>query len=205
VREIGVPFEPGPLAAGFVPIVMGISPTFAGSPSRVNVSLMSAENYQPSRSTQTAPQALLTLRPPLLVFHVNDNTDDQVLFQAACQQANVPFQWHVAESAERGISYLQSLLALSRTQAVRWPDLVVLDIMMPGESGLSVLEFIRSTPKLGPLPVVVLTGHPSAAIQETALKLGANAFYQKPSDFGELVQLVSALYGIWSNAHRPCL
>src|SRR5690242_12830758 len=147
---------------------------------------MSAENYQPSGSTQESAQALLGLNPPLLVFHINDNTDDQVLFQAACQQANVPFQWHVAESAERGISYLQSLLALSRTQAVRWPDLVVLDVVLPGESGLSVLEFIRATPGIRPLPVVVLTGHSSTALQETALKLGANAFYQKPTNFGEL-------------------
>lgn len=167
---------------------------------------MSAEKYQqPSGMTQPAPPAIVVAGPPLLVFHVNDNTDDQVLFQAACQQANVPFQWHVAESAERGISYLRSLLTLSRKQAVRWPDLIVLDVVMPGDSGLSVLEFIRSTPRLGPLPVVILTGHPSAAIQEEALRLGANGFYQKPANFGELVQLVSALYRIWSSAHRPSL
>jgi CheY-like chemotaxis protein len=167
---------------------------------------MSAEKYQqPSGSTRPTPQAILAVGPPLLVFHINDNTDDQVLFQAACQQANVPFQWHVAESAERGISYLRSLLRLSRKQAVRWPDLVVLDVVMPGDSGLSVLEFIRSTPKLGPLPVVVLTGHPSAAVQEEALRLGANGFYQKPANFGELVELVGALYSIWSSARRPVL
>ena len=164
---------------------------------------MTAENVQPSPSTQQAPQAILGLRPPLLVFHVNDNTDDQVLFQAACQQANVPFQWHVAESAERGISYLQSLLALSRTQAVRWPDLVVLDLIMPGESGLKVLEFIRSNPKLSPLPVIILTGHPSPDVQEASSRLGANAFYEKPSTFAELVRLVAAIYHIWSNAQRP--
>jgi len=108
------------------------------------------------------------LRPPLLVFHINDNTDDQVLFQAACKQADVPFQWHVAESAERGVSYFNSLLNLSQTQTVRWPDLVVLDLVMPGASGLKVLEFIRATPRLRPLPVVVLTGHPSADLQAAA-------------------------------------
>ncbi len=166
---------------------------------------MSAENLRPSELTQTTSQALIGLKPQLLVFHINDNTDDQVLFQAACQQANVPFQWHVAETAERGISYLQSLLTLSRTQAVRWPDLVVLDLMMPGDNGLKVLEFIRGDAKLGPLPVVILTGHPSVSMQQAALKLGANAFYQKPADFSELVELVSSLYRIWSSAHRPSL
>lgn len=167
---------------------------------------MSAEKYQqPSGSTQLRPQAIFATGPPLLVFHINDNTDDQVLFQAACQQANVPFQWHVAESAERGISYLRSLLNLSRKQVVRWPDLIMLDVVMPGDSGLSVLEFIRSDRKLAPLPVVVLTGHPSAAVQEAALRLGANGFYQKPANFDELVQLVAALYSIWSSAQRPSL
>lgn len=166
---------------------------------------MTAEYVSSVPSAQPSTQPLVGLPPPLLVFHVNDNTDDQVLFQAACQEANVPFQWHVAESAERGISYLQSLLALSRTQAVRWPDLVVLDVVMPGDSGLKVLEFIRSSPKLGPLPVVILTGHPSAAVQEASSKLGANAFYEKPGTFSELVQLVAAIYHIWSTARRPSL
>jgi len=139
----------------------------------------------------------------MLVFHINDSTDDQVLFQAACKEANVPFHWHVAESAERGISYLNSLVSLSKTQSVRWPDLVVLDIVMPGGSGLKVLEHIRNTPKLSALPVVILTGHTSPTFHEKASELGANSFYEKPSSFADLVQLVAALYRIWSSAKRP--
>jgi CheY-like chemotaxis protein len=166
---------------------------------------MSNQQIQPGEQSQTPLQVPVRLRPTLLVFHVNDNTDDQVLFQAACKQADVPFQWHVAESAERGVSYLQSLLALSQTQSVRWPDLVVLDIVMPAASGLTVLEFIRGTPGLRPLPVVILTGHPSDAVQEAALRLGANSFYAKPASFSELVNLVRALYQIWSTARKPSL
>src|SRR5438477_1947333 len=119
---------------------------------------MSSENIRPAESSERASSAIPPeLRPALLVFHINDNTDDQVLLQAACSEANVPFQWQVAESAERGISYLQSLLVLSRTRVVRWPDLVVLDLVLPGGTGLAVLEFIRHTPKLEPLPVIILT------------------------------------------------
>jgi|SRR5579872_1071483 len=164
---------------------------------------MSAEGLSPVKPLEVTLPPPKLLRPPLLVFHINDSTDDQVLFQAACKEANVPFHWHVAESAERGISYLNSLVALSKTQSVPWPDLVVLDIVMPGGSGLKVLEHIRSTPKLCALPVVILTGHASADFQETASKMGANSFYEKPSSFIELAQLVGALYNIWSNAKRP--
>src|SRR5438876_10909810 len=87
-------------------------------------------------------------KPTLLVFHINDSTDDQVLFQAACKHAKVPFLWHVADSAEKAISYLKSLVELNRTHSVRWPDIVVLDIAMPGESGFTVLEYMKATPEL---------------------------------------------------------
>jgi DNA-binding response OmpR family regulator len=165
---------------------------------------MTAKNLTVTTNLEAAP-VMPVLRPPLLVFHINDNTDDQVLFQAACKKADVPFQWHVAESAERGVSYFNSLLNLSQTQTVRWPDLVVLDLVMPGGSGLMVLDFIRATAKLQPLPVVVLTGHPSDELQAAAAKAGANGFYQKPLDFGQLVELVRSLYSIWSAAQRPKL
>jgi FixJ family two-component response regulator len=68
-----------------------------------------------------------------------------------------------------------------------------------------VLDFIRATAKLQPLPVVVLTGHPSDELQAAAAKAGANGFYQKPLDFGQLVELVRSLYSIWSAAQRPKL
>src|SRR6476646_7884043 len=94
---------------------------------------------------------------PLRVLHVNDSTDDQILFQAACQKANVPFNWHVADSAENGISYLKTLVAQSQAVPVCWPDLIVLDVHMPFTSGFEVLKFIRATPQLKQLPVVIFT------------------------------------------------
>jgi CheY-like chemotaxis protein len=135
---------------------------------------------------------------PLLVLHVNDNTDDQVLFQAACREANVPFQWHVAESAERGISYLESLVGMSRSRPVHWPDLVVLDVVMPGASGLRVLQHIRATPELSCLPVVILTGHPSPGLREEAHRFGADSFFEKSVNFADTVELVRTLYSSWS-------
>jgi len=144
-------------------------------------------------------------KAPLLVLHVNDSTDDQVIFQTACKRAGVPFQWHIAESAERGISYLESLLAMSRKESVRWPDLVILDVILPGLGGLKMLEHIRKTPELQLLPVVILTAHESPELVEQALKSGANSFHAKPADFAAMVELVRTLYDVWSIAKRPKL
>ena len=165
---------------------------------------MSAKGLETDTSAQSLDSALM-MRPDLLVFHVNDSTDDQVLFQAACKKAHVPFQWHVAESAQRGISYLESLLTLSREHPVRWPDLVILDIVMPEGSGFKVLEYIRSSPKLRPLPVVIFTGCSTPERMKQAYDLGANAFHEKPVSFLDTVTLVGSLYSTWSQAKRPVL
>jgi len=141
--------------------------------------------------------------PTLLVLHINDSTDDQVLFQTACKHARVPFVWHVTDSAEKAKSYLKTLVKVDRLHSVRWPDLIVLDIVMPGESGLKVLEFIRATPELHRLPVVIFTGHGNPGLVDEAYRLGANSFLAKPDDFKEAVSLVASLYSVWSMAKRP--
>jgi len=144
-------------------------------------------------------------KPTLLVFHIDDSTDDQVLFQAACKHAQVPFSWHVADSAEKAISYLKTLVTLNQTQSVRWPDIVVLDIAMPGESGLAVLEYMRKTPELRLLPVIIFSGHPEPKLIDEAYRLGANSFLAKPVKFEQTVELVGSLYSAWVTAKRPAL
>jgi CheY-like chemotaxis protein len=146
-------------------------------------------------------------KPPaqrsLLILHINDSTDDQVLLQAAAMRARVPIEWHVAESVDRGISYLQSMINLSRSHAVRWLDLVVLDLVLHNGSGLEVLKFIRSTPEISTLPVVVLTGNMNPATLEEAYTLGVNALHEKPASFEDSVELAAGLYKNWSTARRP--
>lgn len=167
---------------------------------------MSAKKIESSaQSPAVSPHPSRLLERPLSILHVDDSTDDQLLFQAACQQAQLPIQSQVADSTERAISRLQELLSLSKAQAVPWPDVVVLDIQMPGEKGFKVLEYIRSTPELRPLPVVVLTGVSSNESMTQAYALGANSFHEKPNCFEDLVQLVVSLYTVWSASRRPAL
>jgi CheY-like chemotaxis protein len=156
-----------------------------------------------SQSVEYDWQAPLISRPPLLVFHINDSTDDQVLFQTACNTAQVPFHWHVAESAERGISYLDSLINMNRQQSVRWPDLIILDLVLPGLSGLEVLKHIRKVPELQLLPVIILTAHQEPELRDQAFQFGANAFHSKPPDFAGWVDFVRTLYIAWSMCKRP--
>jgi two-component system response regulator len=164
---------------------------------------MNAPRLPPEHKGEPVP--IREKRPTLLVLHINDSTDDQVIFQTACKHAEVPFNWHVADSAEKGVSYLDTLVKLDKSHSAAWPDLVVLDVVMPGDNGFAVLEYIRKTPALQRLPVVIFTGHSTPAMVEEAYKLGANSFLAKPANFSQTVDLVSSLYSIWSVAQRPTL
>jgi putative two-component system response regulator len=74
------------------------------------------------------------------------------------------------------------------------PDVVVLDLHMPGADGLEVLRRLRSARhSLGFLPVIVLTGDDSHVARNSALILGADEFLTKPVDRPELVLRVRNL------------
>ncbi len=85
--------------------------------------------------------------------------------------------------------------AIVALQAVRRnePDLVVLDLGLPGGGGLTFLKRLRSLTSLPFIPVIVLTA--SAGSEETALAAGAQAYFEKPPDNEALLAAVRAQVG----------
>jgi CheY-like chemotaxis protein len=149
-----------------------------------------------SAQLATGSTATAGLKPFFLLLHVNDSTDDQVIFQAACKRARVPVNWHVTDCARKGISYLETLVKQSKAHEVHWPDLVLLDIAMPGESGFEVLKFVRATPEIQNTPVIIFTGHDQPKFKEEASRLGANFFLIKPSAFDKTVEIAKQIYAL---------
>jgi CheY-like chemotaxis protein len=73
------------------------------------------------------------------------------------------------------------------------PDLVLLDVMMPGTTGLAVLEEMRRDPELRATPVVVVSAFAAPADRRAALDAGATRFVKKPFDPDALRSLVEEL------------
>ena len=71
------------------------------------------------------------------------------------------------------------------------PDLIVLDVMLPGLSGIEVLEEIRRDPQLEDMPVVVITAWSHAEVE--AQVAGADRFVSKPFDPDDLSNVVAEL------------
>jgi len=82
--------------------------------------------------------------------------------------------------------------AIDACQAER-PDLAVLDVMMPGVSGLDAIRAIRADPALADLPIMLLTARAQEADVETGFDSGADDYITKPFSPRELASRVEAL------------
>ncbi|RKY14679.1 MAG: response regulator [Planctomycetota bacterium] len=77
----------------------------------------------------------------------------------------------------------------------RKPDVVVLDIMVPGLPGHHVCRLLKYDERFQQLPIVVVTGRTETDYNALAEKAGANAFLAKPFSMDELVRLIRRFVG----------
>lgn len=73
------------------------------------------------------------------------------------------------------------------------PDVVILDVMLPGRSGFDILREIRSDPALQSLPVMMLTARGQARDRDLAAQLGADFFMTKPFSNADMLRNMQAL------------
>ncbi len=72
------------------------------------------------------------------------------------------------------------------------PNLIILDLGLPAGDGFVVLRRLQNDDKLSEIPVVVLTARDPQTAEQRALHAGAAAFFQKPVDNAELLEVIRA-------------
>lgn len=72
------------------------------------------------------------------------------------------------------------------------PSLIILDLGLPAGDGFVVLERLQKDDKLSAIPVVVLTARDPQSNEQRAMQAGAAAFFQKPADNAELLNVIRA-------------
>lgn len=92
------------------------------------------------------------------------------------------------------------LLNLAAARHVPKPDLVLLDLQLPGMSGQNVLQTIKSMPALRSIPVVVLSCSDSESDVQRCMQAGANAFVTKSENYEEFRRSIIKITDFWSQA-----
>lgn len=83
---------------------------------------------------------------------------------------------------------------------LKQPDLIILDCLMPGLSGVDALRRIRMSANVSAIPVLMLTARESRRDEDIAMCAGANDYLRKPFDPTELLVRVENL--LWKQARR---
>jgi CheY-like chemotaxis protein len=127
----------------------------------------------------------LRSRPPkrrLKILLVEDNHSDVWLFKEAFSALEIQHDLEVVEDGAQAIVRLEQ----HETQAP--PDLILLDLNMPKVDGFQVLTFVRQTPRLCVIPVIIISSSRDQRDIRRAHELGANSYLCKStSDFSDLV------------------
>lgn len=77
------------------------------------------------------------------------------------------------------------------------PDVVFLDLHLPGADGRTVLRRLGKDSRLGRVPVIVISDSGDYDDVRAAYDLGANAYVRKPIGYGELADLIAAIDAFW--------
>ena len=80
------------------------------------------------------------------------------------------------------------------------PDLVILDLMLPGKSGMDILQELRELPQMREMPILMLTARGQSRDRVMAEKAGVNRFMTKPFSNAEVLTAVRDLLAL---ASRP--
>jgi two-component system, chemotaxis family, response regulator Rcp1 len=125
---------------------------------------------------------------------IEDNPADVRLVREALAEAALATELHWVTSGEEALGFLQRQPPFQQAPV---PDLILLDLNLPGLTGHEVLARIKTDPTLLSIPVVALTS--SAALQDVlaAYRAHVNSYMVKPADFDQFLTLVNTIRTYW--------
>ena len=146
--------------------------------------------------TATTP----TERPLLLV---DDSPDEMFLMQLGLKRAGITLPQVTVDSGEEALDYLLARGAYAGRDASVLPRLVLMDMHMPGKSGVDIVREIRAQPALADLKVVIFSSSDEPDDIVSAHDQGANSFICKPLTALGMREAIEQIRKRWLDVDLP--
>jgi len=127
---------------------------------------------------------------PFRILLVEDNSADVYLFRKALENAGLNFELMVLEDGASAIGFVRGDEKYGESPV---PDLAVLDLSLPKNDGVQVLEAIRASHRFAHIPVVVTSSSPVPPARLKQEHLQVARYIMKPPDLEEFLRIGSAL------------
>jgi CheY-like chemotaxis protein len=137
------------------------------------------------------------MNKPAHILLIEDNRMDIELTLDAFHEAKLLNTIHVASNGQEALDYLFGHGQYADRNAFPLPNLVLLDLKLPGIDGFEILRQIKSTPILKRLPVIILTSSKEEGDRALSYDYGANSYLVKPVSFDGFMGVVRQIEGYW--------
>ena len=117
---------------------------------------------------------------------VEDNPTDVYVIKELIARSSQNLQVHVVRNGHDASLYLQGVEA---DENAACPALVLLDLNLPKLTGVEVLKQMRTSTRCRHIPVIITTSSTAATDRSATQKLGAQAYFQKPTDLTAYLEL----------------
>lgn len=132
-----------------------------------------------------------------VILIAEDEEDYVLLLKRAFSEADIHNPVYFVSTGQELVEYLKGQGQYANRDEYPLPDLLLLDLKLPGFNGFEILGWVRSHPGLTGLRILVLTTSEQLNDVNRAYRLGANSFLVKPCDFQDLVQLTQLIKDYW--------
>ena len=134
---------------------------------------------------------------PAVILMADDDEDDILLARDAFERGKIINDFRTVESGEELLDYLKREGAYSAPASAPRPDIILLDLNMPGIDGREALKEIKADPELRCIQIVVFTTSESQKDIRDTYCNGASSYITKPVTFEAMCELVHKLGEYW--------
>lgn len=131
------------------------------------------------------------------ILLVEDNQMDVVLTLDAFREAKLKNKIYVARNGIEALDYLFGNEKYADRVLYPLPNLILLDLKMPGIDGFEVLRQVKNAEKLKRIPVIILTSSKEEGDRTLSYDIGANSYLLKPVSFDGFTEVVRKIDDYW--------
>ena len=126
------------------------------------------------------------------ILLVEDNAGDIYMFENALKISGFKFNLVKITNGDDVLPYL-------KRNDTSLPDIIILDLNLPGKNGKEILSDIKNDKKLGLIPVIIFTTSNAEFDIQTSYQLKANCFKKKPISVTEYIAAVNRIKDFWTS------
>jgi chemotaxis family two-component system response regulator Rcp1 len=132
---------------------------------------------------------------PLSILLVEDDLADQKLIKTSLKKQKIANDLHIVNNGEEGLDFLYHRGGYSSGEPL--PDLILLDLNMPGMGGKEFLKSVKNDGNLRQIPVIILTTSDSEKDILDSYKLQASGYVNKPVTLDGFTQAMGRIEDYW--------